>query len=168
MLFLASLTHRFFIKRRNKSFILFSHFGFLRFTSITQIMILEKVTSRWNNMIWIQFNNWSIWNWLPGKTVISLLISIFILCWRNIDGKTLIRQIWIIRPGSKLNIVMFSIAVNRHHTLTVFIWILSVAGASNGYWIIFFLVEIRNVHLSVVRLVNGLTSIVSALGSGTA
>ena len=167
-MFWSSLTNRFFIKRWNISFVLFSHFWFLlqRFTSLAQItLILKEVASCWNNMVWIQFYHLSIWSYLLRKTVISKFASALVLSRWNIDGKTLIRQIRIVRPGSKLHIIMFSIAVNRHHALTVFIWILSVAWTSNGHWVIFFLIEVRNVHLSILRLIDWLSPIVSALGS---
>lgn len=123
-------------------------------------MIFEKGTSCRNNMIWIQFNHLSIWSLRLYKAVIFEFASIFILSGRNVNRKTLIWQIRIIGPCSKLNIVMFSIAINGHHTLTVFIWVLSITWTSNGHRIILFLIKIRNIHLCILRLIDRLCPIV--------
>ena len=102
------------------------------------------------------------------KTVLSTsasLTSVFVLSWRNINRKTLIAEVRIIAPCSKLDIVVFGVTVDWHHTLTVFIWIFSVTWRSHGYcWVVFFLVEVWNVHLGSVWVVNWI-SIVSTLRS---
>ena len=130
------------------------------------ILTFEEIACCWNHVIWVQFYHLGIWCYLLRKAVFTSLSPTFILRWRYINRKTLITQIWIIRPSSKLNIIMFSIAINWHHTLTVFVWVLGVAATSNGYWVIFFLIKVRNVHLSVFRLIDWLGAVVTAFGSG--
>jgi len=129
-------------------------------------LILEKRTSCWNTVIWIHLYYISIRSSALTKTGVTVFApTIFILRGRNINRKTLITQIWIIRPRPKLNIIMFSIAVDAHHALTIFVWILSVTWASNGYGVILFLVKVWNVHLGIFTLINRLSSIISTLGS---
>ena len=104
------------------------------------------------------------------KTVFSSVcvfgISILVLSRRNINGKTLVGQIRIVRPCSKLNVVVFSVAVDWHHALTVFVRVFGITWTSNGHRVIFFLIKVRNVHLGIFRLIDRPASIVSAFGSG--
>ena len=172
MLLLTSLTKRFFILRRHKSFILFSQLVFLLkcFTNLTQItaVTLEKITRCWNNgMIRIKFDHLSVRNILTNETVFSSVsiftISILILNRRNINWKTLIWQIRIVWPCSKLHIVVFGVTVDWNYTFSIRVF--SVAWASNSHWVIFLLIKVRYVHLSVFILINWL-SIISTFGSG--
>lgn len=164
---LTTLTVWLLIYRRNISLVLLRYFWLLSQWPLgrTQLtMILKKRACCRNNVIRIQFNHLSVRQFLFLKTCVSLLASIFVVCWRNIYRKTLVAQIRIVRSCSELHIVVFGVAVNWHHALTVFVWIPGIARASNGYWIVFLLIKVRDIHLSVIGLFNRLGSIVSTLG----
>ena len=101
-------------------------------------------------MIRIQFYNLWLYIRLLSITVLSSFLLIFILSRRDVYWKTLVRQIRVIRPRSKLNIIVFCVAINRHHT--IFIWISSINRTSNCNRIILFLVKIWNIHLTIINL----------------
>ena len=100
-------------------------------------------------MIWIHLYHIILLRLLHISSIagITLNFAILILRWRNIYWKAMVAQVTIIWSCSKLYIVMLCVTINRYHAITIFIWISSIVGRSNGDRVIFFLIKVRDIHV---------------------